>query len=265
MNLRAHEHIVREALGARNLMGPQALNWIITANKRCDLHQFTPELHFDNAPNREVLCQHWNHGLKTYIDQAIAFCAPVCDTRPQPRRRKQALYAFGAATHALADFYAHTNWVELGVMREDYETLAPLLGDTCRENDFPAGLQSGYFSLWNGIHGCPRTGPPPGYQYCHLQLAKDYPDKGHGADYIHGAGCTYFELAMVMAREATLQLWKMLHYRILTTYGPLSDAEALFHTLSWTISEVVQYQDVHRLCYIRRPEGLLIGLTQELG
>jgi catechol 2,3-dioxygenase-like lactoylglutathione lyase family enzyme len=30
-------------------------------------------------------------------------------------------------------------------------------------------------------------------------------------------------------------------------------------------SEVVQYQDAYRLCYIRGPEGLLIGLAQELG
>jgi catechol 2,3-dioxygenase-like lactoylglutathione lyase family enzyme len=30
-------------------------------------------------------------------------------------------------------------------------------------------------------------------------------------------------------------------------------------------SEVVQYEDSVRLCYIRGPEGLLIGLAQELG
>jgi catechol 2,3-dioxygenase-like lactoylglutathione lyase family enzyme len=29
--------------------------------------------------------------------------------------------------------------------------------------------------------------------------------------------------------------------------------------------EVVQYEDAYRLCYIRGPEGLLIGLAQELG
>ena len=29
--------------------------------------------------------------------------------------------------------------------------------------------------------------------------------------------------------------------------------------------EVVQYEDLYRLCYIRGPEGLLIGLAQELG
>jgi catechol 2,3-dioxygenase-like lactoylglutathione lyase family enzyme len=31
------------------------------------------------------------------------------------------------------------------------------------------------------------------------------------------------------------------------------------------VGEVVKYQDVYRLCYIRGPEGLLIGLAQELG
>jgi catechol 2,3-dioxygenase-like lactoylglutathione lyase family enzyme len=31
------------------------------------------------------------------------------------------------------------------------------------------------------------------------------------------------------------------------------------------VGEVVQYQDTYRLCYIRGPERLLIGLAQELG
>jgi catechol 2,3-dioxygenase-like lactoylglutathione lyase family enzyme len=31
------------------------------------------------------------------------------------------------------------------------------------------------------------------------------------------------------------------------------------------VDEVVDYQDAYRLCYIRGPEGLLIGLAQELG
>jgi catechol 2,3-dioxygenase-like lactoylglutathione lyase family enzyme len=30
------------------------------------------------------------------------------------------------------------------------------------------------------------------------------------------------------------------------------------------VGEVVQYQDVYRLCYIRGPEGLLLGLAQQL-
>lgn len=31
------------------------------------------------------------------------------------------------------------------------------------------------------------------------------------------------------------------------------------------VGEVVDYQGVYRLCYIRGPEGILIGLAQELG
>jgi catechol 2,3-dioxygenase-like lactoylglutathione lyase family enzyme len=37
------------------------------------------------------------------------------------------------------------------------------------------------------------------------------------------------------------------------------------HGTELVSSEVVQYEDSYRLCYIRGPEGLLIGLAQELG
>jgi predicted enzyme related to lactoylglutathione lyase len=30
------------------------------------------------------------------------------------------------------------------------------------------------------------------------------------------------------------------------------------------VGEAVQYEDVHRLCYIRGPEGLLIGLAEQI-
>src|SRR3954447_11374934 len=31
------------------------------------------------------------------------------------------------------------------------------------------------------------------------------------------------------------------------------------------VDEVVDYQDVYRLCYVRGPEGILIGLAEQLG
>jgi catechol 2,3-dioxygenase-like lactoylglutathione lyase family enzyme len=37
------------------------------------------------------------------------------------------------------------------------------------------------------------------------------------------------------------------------------------HGAELVSGEVVQYEDVYRLCYIRGPEGHLIGLAQELG
>ena len=37
------------------------------------------------------------------------------------------------------------------------------------------------------------------------------------------------------------------------------------HGAELVSSEVVQYEDAYRLCYIRGPEGLLIGLAEALG
>src|SRR5437879_1777172 len=37
------------------------------------------------------------------------------------------------------------------------------------------------------------------------------------------------------------------------------------HGAELVSSEVVQFEDAYRLCYIRGPEGILIGLAQELG
>ena len=40
---------------------------------------------------------------------------------------------------------------------------------------------------------------------------------------------------------------------------------ARLHTRgAYLVGEVVQYKNAYRLCYIRGPEGLLIGLAQEL-
>jgi catechol 2,3-dioxygenase-like lactoylglutathione lyase family enzyme len=36
------------------------------------------------------------------------------------------------------------------------------------------------------------------------------------------------------------------------------------HGAELVSSEIVQYEDLYRLCYIRGPEGLLIGLAEEL-
>src|ERR671937_569824 len=43
------------------------------------------------------------------------------------------------------------------------------------------------------------------------------------------------------------------------TLGRLQDRGAKL------VGEVVQYEDAYRLCYIRGPEGLLIGLAEKLG
>ncbi|TMC24167.1 MAG: hypothetical protein E6J34_00955 [Chloroflexi bacterium] len=108
-------------------------------------------------------------------------------------------------------------------------------------HDDPAFQEFGYFSLWYGVSGCPKIAgklePPRGYSYCHEQIAKDHPDKGHGADRI-GVGCpTYHEVAVLQATRATRQLWKALHDYIVTKYSvgttTDTDMEAVFVQLAW--------------------------------
>jgi catechol 2,3-dioxygenase-like lactoylglutathione lyase family enzyme len=70
--------------------------------------------------------------------------------------------------------------------------------------------------------------------------------KGAWAGRITGLGDQRVEIAMMRTPDGHSRLER------LRTHG------------AQLVGEVVQYQDAYRLCYIRGPEGLLIGLAQEL-
>ena len=56
------------------------------------------------------------------------------------------------------------------------------------------------------------------------------------------------------------------YLRVMFTVDDIDDTlDRLRKRGAQLVGEVVQYQDVYRLCYIRGPEGILIGLAQELG
>jgi catechol 2,3-dioxygenase-like lactoylglutathione lyase family enzyme len=56
------------------------------------------------------------------------------------------------------------------------------------------------------------------------------------------------------------------YLRVMFAVDDIDDTLARLRKLgAQLVGEVVQYEDVYRLCYIRGPEGLLIGLAQELG
>jgi catechol 2,3-dioxygenase-like lactoylglutathione lyase family enzyme len=57
------------------------------------------------------------------------------------------------------------------------------------------------------------------------------------------------------------------YLRVMFAVDDLDDTLARLrkHGAELVSSEVVQYEDTYRLCYIRGPEGLLIGLAQDLG
>ena len=49
---------------------------------------------------------------------------------------------------------------------------------------------------------------------------------------------------------------------------PISDIDGLVERLlargARLVGEIVQYEDMYRLCYIRGPEGILMGLAEQL-
>lgn len=56
------------------------------------------------------------------------------------------------------------------------------------------------------------------------------------------------------------------YLRVMFTVDDVDDTVARLSKRGATlVGEVVQYEDAYRLCYIRGPEGILIGLAEELG
>ena len=56
------------------------------------------------------------------------------------------------------------------------------------------------------------------------------------------------------------------YLRVMFTVEDLDDTLARLKRLGATVvDEVVSYENIYRLCYIRGPEGILIGLAQQLG
>jgi catechol 2,3-dioxygenase-like lactoylglutathione lyase family enzyme len=56
------------------------------------------------------------------------------------------------------------------------------------------------------------------------------------------------------------------YLRVMFAVEDLDDTVARLGKLGATlVEEIVQHQDTYRLCYIRGPEGILIGLAQEIG
>ncbi len=70
----------------------------------------------------------------------------------------------------------------------------------------------------------------------------------------------------VVADHRTAPVNALGYLRVMFTVNDIDDTLArLRERGAELVGEVVQYEDAYRLCYIRGPEGILIGLAQELG
>lgn len=69
----------------------------------------------------------------------------------------------------------------------------------------------------------------------------------------------------VIADHRTAPVNALGYLRIMFTVNDLDETlTRLFKHGAQLVGEVVQYENAYRLCYIRGPEGLLIGLAEEL-
>jgi catechol 2,3-dioxygenase-like lactoylglutathione lyase family enzyme len=109
--------------------------------------------------------------------------------------------------------------------------------------------------------------------------------EGEWAGRVTGLGDQHVEIAMMRTPDghSRLELSRFLrppvvadhrnapvnalgYLRVMFTVDDIDDTlERLRTHGAQLVGEVVQYEDAYRLCYIRGPEGLLIGLAQELG
>jgi len=117
-----------------------------------------------------------------------------------------------------------------------------------------------------------------------LELEGRAPIEGDWADGVTGLRGMRVEIAMMRTPDghSRLELSRFLappvvadhrgapvnalgYLRVMFTADDIDDTLArLAKRGAEVVGEVVQYQDIYRLCYIRGPERILIGLAQEL-
>lgn len=74
-----------------------------------------------------------------------------------------------------------------------------------------------------------------------------------------------FFVPLVVADHRNAPVNALGYLRVMFAVDDIDETlERLFKRGAQLVGEVVQYKDAYRLCYIRGPEGLLIGLAQEL-
>ncbi len=75
-----------------------------------------------------------------------------------------------------------------------------------------------------------------------------------------------FDVPAVASDHRTAPVNSLGYLRVMFTVEDLDDTLARLSRFGATVvDEVVNYEGIYRLCYIRGPEGILIGLAQQLG
>lgn len=77
---------------------------------------------------------------------------------------------------------------------------------------------------------------------------------------------TRFDAPAIASDHRTAPVNSLGYMRVMFTVEDIDDTLARLSKHGATlVDEVVNYENIYRLCYIRGPEGILIGLAQQLG
>jgi catechol 2,3-dioxygenase-like lactoylglutathione lyase family enzyme len=94
----------------------------------------------------------------------------------------------------------------------------------------------------------------------HVEIAMMVTPDGHGR-----LELSRFVTPRVVADHRNAPVNSLGYLRVMFAVDDLDETLARLRTHgAQVVGEVVQYEDMYRLCYIRGPEGLLIGLAEEL-
>ena len=75
-----------------------------------------------------------------------------------------------------------------------------------------------------------------------------------------------FDAPAIASDHRTAPVNSLGYLRVMFTVEDLDDTLARLSKLgAAVVDEIVDYEGIYRLCYIRGPEGILIGLAQQLG
>ncbi|MBC5786102.1 VOC family protein [Ramlibacter sp. USB13] len=100
-----------------------------------------------------------------------------------------------------------------------------------------------------------------GLRHMRVEIAMMRTPDGHGRLEI-----SRFLAPPVVADHRRAPVNALGYLRVMFTVEDIDDALVrLARHGAELVGEVAQYRDAYRLCYIRGPEGILIGLAQELG
>jgi catechol 2,3-dioxygenase-like lactoylglutathione lyase family enzyme len=116
-----------------------------------------------------------------------------------------------------------------------------------------------------------------------MELEGQFSIEGEWAGRVTGLGDQHVEVAMMRTPDghSRLELSRFIrpsviadhrtapvnatgYLRVMFAVDDLNETLAKLGDRAQLVGEVVNYNDVYLLCYIRGPEGLLIGLAQEL-